>query len=75
MRLRQRLTLACITCVSRIAQSGCRTTLYNYKKADFNAFRDVLSHIPWDIMRDSDDIPGAFGKICFLCNQPVCTYH
>jgi len=37
-------------------QSRCRRTLYNYKKADFNLFREVLSHIPWDITRDSDDI-------------------
>ena len=37
-------------------QSHCRRTLYNYKKADFDAFREVLSHIPWDIVNDGDDI-------------------
>ena len=37
-------------------QSHCQRTLYNYKKADFDAFREVLSHIPWDIVNDGDDI-------------------
>ena len=37
-------------------QSRCQRTLYNYKKADFNAFREMLSHIPWDVVSDSDDV-------------------
>ena len=28
--------------------------LYNYKKADFNTFRDTLSSVPWEIAESSD---------------------
>jgi len=56
------------------AQSGRRRTLYNYKKADFNAFQDVLSHIPWDIMRYSDDIEYSWNlwKDLFFCAVNQC---
>ena len=37
-------------------QSSCRRTLYNYKKADFNAFCEVLSHIPWIIVSDGEEV-------------------
>ena len=37
-------------------QSHCRTTLYNYKKADFNAFCEVLSRIPWNIVSDGEEV-------------------
>ena len=42
--------------VGNPVQYHCQRTLYNYKKADFNAFREVLPHIPWDIVSDDDDI-------------------
>ena len=36
-------------------QSHCQRTLYNYRKADFNAFCEVLSLIPWNIVNDGED--------------------
>ena len=43
-------------------QYHCQRTLYDYKKADFNAFREVLSHIPWDIVSDGDDIEYSWSR-------------
>ena len=36
-------------------QTTVRRSLYNYKKADFNAYRETLATVPWDIT-ESDDI-------------------
>ena len=50
--------------ISIPTQSHCRRTLYNYTKADFNVFRESLSHIPWNIVSDSDDVEYSW-CLCF----------
>ena len=35
-------------CISPTKSSTSEKKLYNYKKADFCAFQELLSHVPWD---------------------------
>ena len=36
-------------------QEGIHGTLYNYKKADFDTYCNILCSVPWDLAK-SDDI-------------------
>ena len=42
--------------VSIPVQRQCQRSLYNYKKADFDTFCVILSHIPWTCVIDCSDI-------------------
>ena len=42
--------------VSIPTQTQCRRSLYNYKKADFDTFREVLFRVPWTCVSDCNDI-------------------
>ena len=41
--------------VSIPIQQPCQRLLYNYKKANFDAFCEVLSHVPWSCVTDCND--------------------
>ena len=47
-------------CISAPKSSKCVKELYNYKKADFCAFLEVLSHVPWSQLNFDDDIETAW---------------
>jgi len=42
--------------VSVNSSHQCPYFLYNYKKADFDHLKSVLSHVPWDVIDFSGDI-------------------
>ena len=42
--------------VSIHVQNPNQRSLYNYKKANFATFREVLSHVPWTCVTDCNDI-------------------
>ena len=37
-------------------QTPCKRSLYNYKKADLSLLRDILSHVPWNIIEDTGNV-------------------
>lgn len=46
--------------VSSLRESNTNRTLYNYTKANFANFQDVLSHVPWDHVCFDTDIESAW---------------
>ena len=54
--------------VSLPKQATCSRLLYNYKKADFQHFCEVLSHVPWScIPSDNIDVAWSMWKDLFFC--------